>query len=151
MLKQVHDTPAWQRRRGVLVNVCQNSLLLFKEIHTAEHVKHTRKPLSFTCKVCLFFIWNVAENLTYTFISNGLDCCNALFTDLPKNSTDRLQLFLNLEEENSWLRSGCTILQYLLDQILKLFSLYTTLNGLGSLHITHYALRLSSDVQSRYF
>ena len=73
--------------------------IIYTDQHLNSHIKKVTKTSFFhlrnIAKVWPFLNQNDAEKLIHAFISSRLDYCNALFTGLPKKTTDRLQLIQN--------------------------------------------------------
>ncbi|XP_049912330.1 uncharacterized protein LOC126397522 [Epinephelus moara] len=74
-------------------------VILDSDLNFKSHIKKVTKTAFFhlrnISKVRPFLSQQDAEKLVHAFISSRLDYCNALFTGLPKQSIDKLQLIQN--------------------------------------------------------
>ena len=74
-------------------------VILDSDLNFNSHINKVTKTAFFhlrnIAKVRPFINQNDAEKLIHAFISSRLDYCNALFTGLPKKTTERLQLIQN--------------------------------------------------------
>ena len=74
-------------------------VVLDSDLSFKSHINKVTKTSFFhlrnIAKVRPFINQKDAEKLIHAFISSRLDYCNALFTGLPKGTTERLQLIQN--------------------------------------------------------
>lgn len=117
-------------------------------MNTAQTVKPTRKSL----KVWPFFIWDVAEKIRHTFMSNRLNypsktfywCLQLIQNFASGKPTSREKTGITWGQ----LLSDCSDFQYISELIFKflcLHTLYGALNGLGPLYITNCTPTQSHD------
>ena len=74
-------------------------VILDSDLNFNSHINKVTKTAFFhlrnIAKIRSFINQNDAEKLIHAFISSRLDYCNALFTGLPKKTTERLQVIQN--------------------------------------------------------
>jgi hypothetical protein len=85
--------------RWIKPEVISLGVILDSDLNFNSHINKVTKTAFFhlrnIAKVRPFINQNDAEKLTHAFISSRLDYCNSLFADLPKKTTERLQLIQN--------------------------------------------------------
>ena len=74
-------------------------LIIDAELNFNAHINHVTKTAFFhlrnVARIRAYLSLDDAKTLIHAFVFSRLDYCNALFSGLPKKTTDRLQLVQN--------------------------------------------------------
>ena len=74
-------------------------VIIDSDLNFNSHMNHVTKTAFFhlrnIARIRAYLSLDDAKTLIHAFVFSQLDCCNALFSGLPKKTTDRLQLVQN--------------------------------------------------------